>query len=106
MKVINLADLAQIPPFSPCSRELPRKPAAISLSKCKDIESATPAVNDTIVCQEATQLLALRLLDSNIGYSNHETGDENCAYFIDGGDNISTGQESFCFVSWSCKPQY
>ena len=35
----------------------------------------------------------LHLLDSDIGYSSDKVGDENCAYFLDGVDNTSTGQE-------------
>jgi len=59
----------------------------------KDVENKKEGKKDIVCRQETTQSLAFRLLDSDIGYSSDEGGDEDCAYFLDGVDSTFMTEE-------------
>lgn len=56
-------------------------------------ETKEVAEAPVVIKQETTRSLALRLLDTDVGYSSDEGGDEDCAFFLDGVDSTFTTQE-------------
>lgn len=55
-----------------------------------DLEKKVNDTEETLIHQENTRSLALRLLDVDIGYSSDEGGPEHCAYYVDGVDSTFT----------------
>jgi len=63
-----------------------------SSSVLKHSLKSTNVVKNMIYKQETTHSLALRLIDTDLGYSSDEGGDENCAFFLDGVDATFTSR--------------
>jgi chromodomain-helicase-DNA-binding protein 7 len=69
--------------------------------ECKASNKGKETSQTSILHQENTRSLSIRLLDIDIGYSSDEGGYEDCTYFIDGIDYTFTAkadlsQTSFC----------
>lgn len=59
----------------------------------------------TLLRQETTRSLAFRLLDTDLGYSSDEGGDDDCAYFMDGVDATFTRMEDLSSFAPTQKPK-
>uniref|UniRef100_A0A7S2Y8H3 Uncharacterized protein n=1 Tax=Entomoneis paludosa TaxID=265537 RepID=A0A7S2Y8H3_9STRA len=73
----------------------PETPKAMKVVEEVETDVSEPAPVGVVSQHENTRSLGYRLLDTDLGYSSDEGGDEDCAFFLDGVDGTFYKEKDF-----------